>query len=67
MKPAIGAYDSMRSWHRAEYAADNCHMLRQVVFVHPNTLPGPPAEGVQPGTVDFLCDSSRTVASMVRP
>ncbi|CAK0786343.1 hypothetical protein CVIRNUC_009556 [Coccomyxa viridis] len=36
-----------------------------VVFVHPNALPGPPAEGVQSGTVDFLCDSSRTVASML--
>ena len=66
MKPVCRAYNSLRCWCRAEYAADEGHMLYQVVFVHPNALPGPPAEGVQSGTVDFLCDSSRTVASMVR-
>ena len=41
--------------------------VAQVVFVHPNALPGPLAEGISPGIVDFLCDSWRTVASMVRP
>ena len=37
----------------------------QVLFVHPNALPCPLAEGISSGVVDFLCDSSRTVASMV--
>ena len=40
--------------------------LMQVVYVHPTDLPGPLAKGLHPATVDFLADTTRTAASMVR-
>ncbi len=38
---------------------------QQVVFIHPNQLPGPPVKGIIPAAVDFLADTTRTVLSMV--
>ncbi|MGW6277012.1 amidohydrolase family protein [Kribbella sp. NPDC055071] len=37
-----------------------------VVFVHPTALAGPPAPGLSPAVVDFLADTSRAAATLVR-
>lgn len=37
-----------------------------VVFVHPANLPAPLVPGIPPGAVDFLADTTRAAASLVR-
>jgi predicted TIM-barrel fold metal-dependent hydrolase len=37
-----------------------------VVFVHPSTLPGPPAPGVPPFAADFLLDTTRAAYRLVQ-
>ena len=44
----------------------NLLVLVQVVYVHPTDLPGTQVEGLHPAMVDFLADTTRTAASMVR-
>lgn len=36
-----------------------------VLFIHPTTLPGPQLEGVSPGAVDFLADSTRAAVNLI--
>ena len=51
------------AWDRSPY---NLLVLVQVVYVHPTDLPGTQVEGLHPAMVDFLADTTRTAASMVR-
>ncbi|MFH1794166.1 MAG: amidohydrolase family protein [Pseudomonadota bacterium] len=38
---------------------------RAVVFVHPTTLPGGPAQGIPPFAADFLLDTTRAVIRLI--
>lgn len=37
-----------------------------VLFIHPTALPGPRAEGITSGVVDFLADSTRAAVNLVK-
>jgi len=46
---------------------DQLSICVQVIFVHPNYLPGPQVPGLPPFAADFLLDTVRAATLFVRP